>query len=132
MAHKFAQRAAIAQLTHHPILATCQGTQTLVSSSPRLIQTMIMSNPTHVQLHQDAAQPTTTENGIANEERKFQELMNKRTDLTIAMMLLHQNTKDNRMELAVVNADMHKTGERLKRLHRMSGDIDYLLPKCCA
>ena len=91
-----------------------------------------MINPTHVHLHQDTAQPTTTENEIDNEERKLQELVNKRTDLTIAMMLLHQNTKDNRMQLAAVNAEMHKTGERLKRLHRMSGDIEYLLPKCCA
>lgn len=64
------------------------------------------------------------------EEQKYQDLINQRADLTVAMILLHQNTKENRTQLSAVNAEMYTVGERLKRLHIEQGDIDYVLPDC--
>mmetsp|Transcript_19369 Transcript_19369/g.33235 ORF Transcript_19369/g.33235 Transcript_19369/m.33235 type:complete len:84 (+) Transcript_19369:164-415(+) len=64
---------------------------------------------------------STTE--IADEEWTMQKLSNERANLTTAMTLLHQDTKENRTKLILVNAEMHKSEQRLKRLHSLRGEI---------
>ena len=83
-----------------------------------------MCNPTQVMRHQDEV------NGLelASVERQFHDLLNERADLTIAMMLLHKTTKENRARFVAINAEMHKLGGKLKQLHKLIGDVDYVLP----
>lgn len=61
----------------------------------------------------------TTKDKISNAELKMKELSEAKGEITILVMLLQQNTKQNCMKLTFVNAEMHKVGERLKQLCRM-------------
>jgi len=64
----------------------------------------------------------TTKDEIAQEKRKLQELKCKKSGLNTAMILPEHNTKESFKQLTILNAEMHKTGERLKRLHRICRD----------
>ena len=77
---------------------------------------MMMCNPPVLLRHDDESKL------LADEERTLEALINERAQLTIEMMLLHQDTKENRSRLVSVNAEIHETGERLKRLHRSRQD----------
>ena len=73
-------------------------------------------------------EPQAKKQDGGNEERKYETLINMRAHLTIEIMLLHHDSAEERRRLVSVNAEIHRTGERLKRLHRSVGDDDYALP----
>lgn len=89
----------------------------------RDIGTMVTPPPSPLGA-QDQEKPSPSgaravENEIAARERRSIELTTEKTELTTAMMLLRQDTNENRRRLTLVNAEMHTAGEELKRLYRM-------------
>eukprot|EP00581_Thalassiosira_minuscula_P032441 CAMPEP_0183784718 /NCGR_PEP_ID=MMETSP0739-20130205/66130_1 /TAXON_ID=385413 /ORGANISM="Thalassiosira miniscula, Strain CCMP1093" /LENGTH=72 /DNA_ID=CAMNT_0026028695 /DNA_START=82 /DNA_END=300 /DNA_ORIENTATION=+ len=65
------------------------------------------------------------ETNVAYEEQRLQQLENERAGLSVAMMLPQNNTKENLMKFVEVNAEIHKTGQKLRRM----GSGEYVLPE---